>query len=43
MKSVLTLSASLLMGLLLSSAYRVTIPAVLHIACLRRMLNHTQT
>ncbi|MBJ8401158.1 MULTISPECIES: acidic protein MsyB [Citrobacter] len=23
------------------SAYRVTIPAVLHIACLRRMLNHT--
>ncbi|SUX78304.1 Uncharacterized protein conserved in bacteria [Citrobacter youngae] len=24
------------------SAYRVTIPAVLHIACLRRMLNHTQ-
>ena len=24
------------------SAYRVTIPVVLHIACLRRMLNHTQ-
>ena len=24
------------------SAYRVTIPAVLHIACLRRMFNHAQ-